>query len=161
MILTISNTSPLLYLHLSGQLELLPKLYGKIITPPAVRKELEQGAAQGVDVPVIESIDWINELSVQSQAILPWVTDLGAGETEAIGLALEHPGSRVILDDQLARHIAKLNNLLITGTLGVLLKAKEKGIIQQLKPIIYDLKSAGMWLDDKIITWILEEAQEN
>ncbi len=159
--LTISNTSPLLYLHLSGQLELLAKLYGEITIPPAVRIELEQGKAQGVDIPPIGKIDWIHELPMQSQAILPLVTDLGAGESETIGLALEHPNSRIILDDQLGRNIAKLNNLIFTGTLGVLLKAKKNRLVQKLKPIIYDLKTAGMWLDDKLINWILEEAQEN
>lgn len=158
--ITICDTSPLLYLHLSRQLEILPQLYGRIIIPPAVRIELKQGAKQGVDVPIVEQIDWILELPLKSQLVLPLVTDLGPGETESIGLELEHPKSRIILDDQLARQFAKLNHLHFTGTLGVLLRAKKEGIVRTLKPIIEDLKNSGMWLDDSLIRWVLEEAQE-
>lgn len=49
--LTISNTSPLLYLHLVRQLDLLPRLYGEVFVPPAVEAELQAGAERGVDVP--------------------------------------------------------------------------------------------------------------
>ena len=155
--LTISNTSPLLYLHQVGQLELL---YDIVIVPPAVKTELEQGKALGVNVPDLSSLSWIQEMAVQSKAVLPLVTDLGAGETEVISLALEHLDSRIILDDQLARYVARLNNLTVTGTLGILLKAKKQGHIQLLKPVINELITSGMWLDTKLVAWILEEAHE-
>ena len=89
------------------------------------------------------------------------VTDLGQGESEAIGLAFEHPGSRLIMDDLLGRRIAKMNNLQVTGTLGVLLKAKKEGFIQQLKPVVYELEEKGMWLDSQLIALLLEAANES
>ena len=46
---TISNTSPLLYLHLVSQLDLLPQLYGQVLIPPAVQAELEAGAQRGIN----------------------------------------------------------------------------------------------------------------
>ncbi len=54
--IVIVNTSPLLYLHQVGHLQLLQQLYGTIIVPPAVPQELEVGKLQGVDVPEINSI---------------------------------------------------------------------------------------------------------
>lgn len=55
----IVNTSPLLYLHQVGQLELLQKLYRQVAVPPAVISELEVGTQQGIDVPKIDYIEWI------------------------------------------------------------------------------------------------------
>jgi predicted nucleic acid-binding protein len=123
--LTISNTSPLLYLNLINRLELLQQMYGEIVIPPAVASELAVGASQGIAVPDPDATPWLHVVAVQSQALIPAMTDLGAGEAEVIGLALENPGSRVILDDQLARRVAALNRLTITGTVGVVLRAKQ------------------------------------
>jgi predicted nucleic acid-binding protein len=111
--LTISNTSPLLYLHLINRLELLKQMYGEVVIPPAVAQELSTGAAQGIPVPNPATITWLRLVPVQSPALIPAITDLGAGEAEVIGLALEHPGSRVIIDDQLGRRIAALQRLTV------------------------------------------------
>jgi len=95
--LTISNTSPLLYLNLINRLELLKQMYGEIIIPPAVASELAVGVSQGIDAPEPKTTPWLRVVPVQSQAVIPVITDLGAGEAEVLGLALENPGSRVIL----------------------------------------------------------------
>jgi predicted nucleic acid-binding protein len=78
--LVIVNTSPLLYLHQVRCLELLRQLYSTITVPPAVPQELEIGKLQGVDVPEVNSIEWIQIRSVASAAIIPAVIDLGQGE---------------------------------------------------------------------------------
>jgi predicted nucleic acid-binding protein len=52
--ITICNTSPLLYLHIVGQLDLLPQLYGQVLIPPAVQAELRAGAQRGVNVPPVD-----------------------------------------------------------------------------------------------------------
>ena len=158
--LTISNTSPLLYLHLINRLSLLQELYDEILIPPAVAAELAVGRNQGISVPDPEQISWLRIKSVNSTGLIPVVTDLGAGEAELIGLALENPGSRVILDDQLGRRIARLNNLKITGTVGVLLKAKELGQLSEIQSVIIALKQAGLWLDDALVDLILKKAGE-
>jgi len=158
--LTISNTSPLLYLHAIGQLELLHKLYQNIIIPTAVQVELATGASQGINVPARLSIDWIHVQSVQIPAMITLITDLGAGESEAIALALENKDSRIILDDYLARRVATLNQIQITGTLGVILKAKQVGHIQAVKPLINDLRHAGLWMSETLIDTALTQAHE-
>jgi predicted nucleic acid-binding protein len=89
--LTISNTSPLLYLHLVKQLDLLAQLYGKVLVPPAVEAELQAGAEQGVDVPQVAALSWLKVTPLASDTSIPLVTDLGRGEAEVIALGLENP----------------------------------------------------------------------
>jgi predicted nucleic acid-binding protein len=158
--LVIVNTSPLLYLHQVGCLELLQQLYGTITVPPAVPQELEVGKLQGVDVPEVNSIEWIQIRPVASATIIPAVIDLGQGEAEVIALGLENPDSLLIFDDSLARRIADLYSLKYTGTLGVLVKAKQAGYVSAVAPVIAMLRSKGMWLTDKIINDVLRFSGE-
>ena len=109
-------------------------MYGEIIVPQAVKKELNVGISLGISLPNLTTYSWMTIRTAQSQAILPLVTELGAGEREAISLATEFQDSLVILDDGLARRYARLLNVSFTGTLGVLLKAKQKGYLAEVTP---------------------------
>lgn len=159
--LTISNTSPLLYLHLIQHLSILQKLYQQVVIPPAVAAELAVGGSQGINVPDPHQIDWFRIEAVQAPQLIPVITDLGAGEAEVIGLALEHPGSLIFLDDQLGRRIARLNGLKLTGTLGIVVKAKQAGHLKEVKPLISALQQAGLWLHHSLIDIVLKQAGED
>ena len=158
--LVIVNTSPLLYLYQVDRLELLQQLYSTITVPPAVPQELETGKLQGVDVPEVNSIEWIQIRPVASATIILAVIDLGQGEAEVIALGLENPGSLLVFDDRLAQRIADLYRLKYTGTLGVLVKAKQSGYLSAVAPVINMLRSKGMWLTDKIISDVLRLSGE-
>lgn len=159
--MTISNTSPLLYLNLINQLELLRRIYRTVIIPPAVVAELAEGSRQGVRVPDPAILPWLQVVPVQSQELIPVITDLGAGEAEVIALALENPGSLVIIDDQLGRRIAGMSRLNITGTLGIIIKAKQLGYISAVKPVIEELRHAGLWLAHELVSAVLSQADES
>lgn len=159
-ILTISNTSPLLYLHLVRQLELLPRLYREVFIPAAVKAELQAGAERGVNVPKIRALPWLKVMPLASDTSIPLVTDLGRGEAQAIALGLENPNSRLILDDTLARRIARLHKLQFTGTVGVIVKAKQAGLLPTVSPVIFALREAGLWLSDLLVTQVLRQAGE-
>src|ERR1700744_800885 len=90
--LVISNTSPLLYLHQVGQLELLPRLYGQVQIPSAVREELRAGAELGVAVPDVGSLDWLRVQPLRDTTLLPVVIDLGSGEHARLLLFLSSAG---------------------------------------------------------------------
>ncbi len=156
----IVNTSPLLYLHQVGCLELLQKLYQNIYLPHAVKEELEVGKNQGIDVPKIDEIAWLKIFSVSSVAVLPTVIDLGRGEAEVIALGIENNNSLLIIDDQLARRIADIYKLKYTGTLGILIKAKQAGYLKSITPIIRELRIKGMWLTDKIVNKAIQLSGE-
>lgn len=136
----ISNTSPLLYLYQVGQLDLLHKLYGWVVVPRAVLEELRVGAERGFATPDIDQIRWLEVREPVDRTLLPMVIDLGPGEAEAIALALESPKHLLILDDALGRRIAHLRALTYTGTLGVLVRAKQEGHLVAVRPVLQALQ---------------------
>ena len=158
--LVICNTSPLLYLHQVGHLDLLARLYGRVQIPPAVQKELLAGAQRGVAVPDISALEWLQVRPLRDTTLLPVVIDLGSGEAEAIALAVAHPGSLLILDDSLGRRIARLNNVTCTGTLGVLVRAKGEGLLPSVSPVIEELRKTTMHLTPALIEMVMKEAGE-
>jgi predicted nucleic acid-binding protein len=158
--LVISNTSPLFYLHRLRHLDLLQKLYERIAVPEAVVNELKAGRDQGEDAPDVADYNWIEVRPVRVPELIRLITDLGPGEAEVLALALEEAGSLVILDDRLAREVAKLQNIRITGTAGVLLKAKHEGHISAVAPLFDKLPQLGFRLGDTVKANILKLAQE-
>ncbi|MBI3015607.1 MAG: DUF3368 domain-containing protein [Candidatus Tectomicrobia bacterium] len=158
--LVIADTSPLFYLNQVGRLDLLRNLYGTIVIPPAVRAELEAGRRAKVEVPNFAALPWIEMRSVQSRALIPAIVDLGAGEAEVIGPGLEYPGSLLILDDSLARRVAALNRLSYTGTMGLLIKAKQGGYLKAVRPLMEEMRGCGLWVSEELVAMVLAQAGE-
>jgi predicted nucleic acid-binding protein len=138
----------------------LQKLYQRITVPQAVADELKAGGDQGEDVPNIREYEWLKVRSVRVPEVITLITDLGAGEAQVLALAIEEPGSLVILDDSLARQIARLRSLRITGTAGVLLKAKHEGHILAVAPLLDRLMQLDFRLSDAVKAKILRLARE-
>jgi predicted nucleic acid-binding protein len=82
------------------------------------------------------------------------------GESSAIALALETPGSAIILDDYKARRIAELLNLTYTGTIGVIVKAKLMGLIPSIKPLLEQIRTTDFRISIEIEIQALKEAKE-
>lgn len=156
----ICDTSPLFYLHRLRQLSLLQKLYQRILVPEAVVTELVTGRIHGEDVPTLTEYDWIETHQVGVREVLPIISDLGPGETEVLILALEAPGSLVVLDDRYAREIATSRNIRLTGTAGILIKAKRAGHLPAVKPLLEELELLGFHLSKAVRRRILVCADE-
>jgi predicted nucleic acid-binding protein len=156
----ISDTSPLQYLFQVSLLELLQKLYQQITIPEAIFKEIEAGRALGIHLPDLTAIPWIQVRQVRDPASYPLAPDLGAGERAVLALAIETADSLALLDDALARRHARLLNIGFTGTLGVLLKAKEQGHLPTLTPVIDEIEALGFRLDSATRTAVLNLARE-
>jgi uncharacterized protein len=156
----VSNTSPLLYLHQLGRLDLLPALYSQVLVPASVVEELAAGRAAGHDVPDIAALPWARVVSSPTLALLALATDLGKGEAEAIAIAHER-NALLILDDGLARRHAKLVGVTLTGTLGVLVKAKTAGHITEVAPVVSRLRELGFRLSDQTRDAVLKLANES
>jgi predicted nucleic acid-binding protein len=156
----IADTSPLQYLHQTDLLDLLPQLYGHVLVPPAVAEELERGVVEGYNVPRAEALSWIEVRSVQSNELVLPNVQLGRGEREAITLATKIPDALAILDDRWARRHARALGIAITGTLGILLKAKQDGLIKTVGPVLERLPMLGFYIDAPTHTLILRLANE-
>jgi predicted nucleic acid-binding protein len=160
MLKAISNTSPLLYLYRIDGIDWLPQLFEEVWIPEAVRNELRAGRGRGYDVPNPEDYPWLNVVNPKSIPSEWLVLDLGPGELAAIALGLENPERIVLLDDLLARRIAKAAGLQVWGTLKVLLEAKSHGLIDTVKPYVSKLSDSGMWISAEIRKRILRLAGE-
>ncbi|MFL6233097.1 MAG: DUF3368 domain-containing protein [Thermoanaerobaculia bacterium] len=156
----IVDTSPLQYLHQLGLLDLLPDFYGEILIPESVVREIAAGHALGVALPELKTFPWIKVRKVAGLAVLPLVSDLGAGEREVLALALEADDPLVVLDDALARRVARRLDLTLTGTLGLLLKAKQAGRIARLQSLLDRLETLQFRLDPETRLSVLRLAGE-
>ncbi len=156
----ISNTSPLQYLHQVGTLFLLPQLFGEIWVPEAVVAEIHAGHNRNVSLPDLGALPWLIVHPVQQRAPLPLVTHLGEGEKEVLALGLELPGSLLLLDDRNARRHAEALGLNVSGTLGVLLLAKERGNLDAVGPVPDRLDALGFRLDGGTRQIVLRLADE-
>jgi len=156
----ILNTSPLQYLFQLQLLDLLPRLYGEALVPTGVVQEVRAGVARGIALPDLSSVPWLRVKPVASPAVLPLAAGLGLGERAVLALALELDDSLVVLDDALARRFARRLNLALTGTLGLLLKAKEIGGIDQVHPYLERLEALGFRLDARTREGVLKVAEE-
>ena len=156
----ICNTSPLQYLHQIGQLELLPALVSRVVVPTAVAEELAEGRRRGLDLPVPEMLPWVELAVPANEQVVRLVADLGPGETEVLLLALEQTDPVVILDDALARRHAEMLGISLTGTLGILLDAKRRGLVPALIPLIDDLQRLGFRLSERTRHAVVRMARE-
>jgi len=155
----VSNTTPIISLLKIGKLSILKELYDEIYVPKEVFNELENGKAKEYYTDLSE-INWINIKEIEDEKSLSYFLDLDKGEAQTIIVANEINAGWTIIDETLGRFHAKNANLKITGTLGVLLKAKESGYIGEIKPLLYQLKDKGIWLSDKLINRVLNLADE-
>jgi predicted nucleic acid-binding protein len=123
----VADTSPINYLVLIDQIDLLVRLYTRILIPPAVLAELKHPLAPK---PVRDWADksprWLEVLSPKTSLILP---KLDLGETEAIALATEVHADVVLIDEQAGRQEAVLRGLKVAGTLSVLDEADQAGLV--------------------------------
>jgi uncharacterized protein len=118
----VTNTSPLLYLHQLGLINLLPQIFQRLVVPSAVIAELAEGQGLGYDVPSPSAFAWV-EIAPPVVPITQAPTGLGPGEREAIALAVTRRSDLILLDDGLARRYASGLGLAVAGTLGVILRA--------------------------------------
>jgi uncharacterized protein len=154
------DTSPIQYLHQTACLHLLPALYSKVVVARAVADEIAVGRGLGVALPDLQGLAWVEIREVANRQPLRFSPDLDLGEKETLALALESRDPLVILDDGLARRPAKLLELPFTGTIGVLLKAKQQALLPRIEPILDQLARLGFRLDPVTRKAALELAVE-
>lgn len=154
MKLVVSDSGPIHYLVLCEVIHILPSLYGQLVIPSSVADELTHAHAPA---PVAA---WIRSLpawaSVQSAREIDAATQLGLGEREAIALARELKATELLVDERLARKVAVQRGLLIIGTVGILEKAAERGLVN-LSDALQKLLRTNFRVDAQVIREALEQ----
>jgi predicted nucleic acid-binding protein len=156
----IVNTSPLLLLAKTGQLDFLRLGGVEVLVPDTVVDEVAAGAEHDSTVEVVRQTGW---LSVMPCPVLPDAVrscKLDPGESSVLALAYGDPGSEVVLDDLAARRAATRLGIPCLGTLGLVLTAKGLGVISEARPLVDQLRRAGLYLDDEFVGEILRRIGE-
>jgi len=158
--LVVVNATPIISLSLTGHLHLLRDLYEEVSIPPAVRAEVLAGGATGVGVLELQQAPWIRTTPLEDPRRADLLVDLDRGEAEVLALAQERSARLVILDERLARRHALRLGLTLTGTVGVFLRAKKGGLIEQVRPLIEKVQQGGIRLSSALIAEALLLAGE-
>ncbi len=158
--LWVVNASPLILLGKIGRVSLLGALADELVVPEAVAREIGAkregerilaeiaslpGARLGPEVPI-------------SPDLTAW--NLGRGESQVLALAATLSSSRAVLDDLEARRCAQSLGLPLIGTLGVVLRAKRRGLLKSARPVIEHLRSVGLYASDQLIEQALAHLGE-
>jgi predicted nucleic acid-binding protein len=128
--LVIADTGPINYLVLIGHIEVLPSLFERVLLPKAVESELaDPGAPSSVRKWIANPPSWLDIVEAPEEAERVSVEGLDAGETAAIALAVSLGGDLLLMDDRRGVAVARGLGLLVTGTLGVLDAAAQRGLL--------------------------------
>ncbi len=159
----VSNTGPLIALAKIGKIELLRNLnYEAVCVPPMVHKEL--WGKTGSEAKAIESafdsfIQIRNPKPPKAHAEMA-IFKLDDGEKQVISLGLSVDDPHLLIDDKAGRHVAESLGLSVIGSAGLLILAKQYGLIDAVLPLIMEIRQKGYWLSDALIESVRKLAGE-
>jgi uncharacterized protein len=142
--IVVSDTSPLTALLTIGQADLLTKLFGDVIIPPAVHAELLRAHH---NLP-----NWLRIHSLRDETKARfYAQSIDRGEAEAIALAEELHADHLLIDERKGRRLAKQQGLPILGLLGVILIAKRAQLVPSARALLEQLNlEAGIYLSEEL-----------
>ena len=155
----IVNNSPLVFLWMLNLLPLLRELYTDVWIPEEVQAEFLRSDTIARRS-TLNNAPWIRTVSLTDPQSTSAYGSLDQGEASVLALAKEHDAHLVIIDEKKAREEAKRIGLPVRGTVGVLLEAKQKGLIDAIKPLLEALRDNSMYLDQSFIDDVLQLAGE-
>ena len=155
----ISNNSPLVALWKLGLLSLLRDLYTEVWIPREVEKEF-LGIEKKSRQETLNKASWIKTIDLTDSESISVYNRLDPDEAAVFALTDDHNPRFVIIDEKKARQEASKIGLPYKGTVGVLLEAKENGLIDEIKPLLIALRQNGMHLKESLIAYALQEAGE-
>ena len=159
--LVVTNSRPVIALAVVGQLDLLGALYGSVLIPGAVWSEVTEVGARRPGAHELASASWVERVDVDPPPDRLLTEELGAGEAEAVTLAVRRGARLLLLDDRRARRIAEIAyGLRVKGAAGVLVAAKRRGLIAAVRPLLEAMRIHGYHLSQRLIDSACREAGE-
>ena len=156
----VCDASALIALSRIDALSLLEQQVTQLIIPDAVYEELSRGKGKRGTKEITQA-GWIQRKTAKDRAYIKQLhQSLHLGESEVIALAKGMGADLVILDDALARKIAEGEGLKVVGLLGILVNAKKKGMIKQIRPLLDALRQEGFFMEDGLYAMLLQKAGE-
>jgi predicted nucleic acid-binding protein len=154
----VSNASPLINLARIGELRLLSELYGELTIPEAVWREVVLEGQGQPGAKAVENAHWIRVQPAENCELTRALRqELDAGEAEAIALAVEAGAEFLLMDERLGRETALHMDVRCVGLIGVLVEAKQKGLINEVRPLLDALRDlAGFWISEVLYQRVIE-----
>lgn len=152
----VMNTTPILALTAAMEnLDVLRFLYKRIIVPFEVAAEIRSGGKDDFGVDAFEKASWL-EIKAEPLVLQPYLQNsLDRGEGAVIQTALQESIALVCIDETVGRRIARLSGLNLTGSIGILLKAKSLGYPLSISEALDRMSSRGIWLSQSVIRFAL------
>lgn len=150
--MVFSNTTPFISLSSVDLLHLLPSIFGEVVVAPSVVEECSEGGR--IFVPELASLPWVKVQPVQSQMQLPALFELDRGERDTLLLAALQTKALVVMDEKLGRNLAEYMGLQVTGTLGVLAKARTQGLIPSFLQAALGMREQGIYFHEGLVNRI-------
>jgi len=157
---SISDSTPLIALARIGELELVRRTLGEVLIPDAVYEEVVEARAEAAGAREVAEATWVRRVSADPAVVAPLLLLVGRGEAEAIALAQAHPGSLLLTDDLKARKVAKSLGVEVQGCLGILQRAKRRGLISEIRPLTARLQSRGWRISERELEEFLRHSGE-
>jgi len=152
----VINTGPLIALIAGyGDLSLLEKIYKRVLVPFEVCREIKAGGNTAFGVKEFVQSDFIEKQSAPLEIVQFLKNSLDLGEASVIQLALNENIFTVCIDEAVGRRIARLNDLCLTGSIGVLLRAKREGFDFSMREAINRMQSNGIYLSKNVVDFAL------
>jgi predicted nucleic acid-binding protein len=159
----VSDTGPIIGLAKIGKIILLKNIADEVIIPPMVYKELfgKTGPESNEIDQALNTFIMVKRDIAVEEATKIELAGLGEGEKQAIELASRLDNDVILLlDDRAGRQVAARLNIFTTGLIGLLLVAKEKGLVESVGTLIKELRNNGYWLSDDIMKTAIKLAGE-
>lgn len=155
----VTNTTPLSALAAAtGSLDVLRSLYTRVVVPYEVAEEIRVGGKDAFGLDVFERASWL-EISHSPVVLPPYLQNsLDRGEASVIQTALQEGIELVCIDEVAGRRIARLSKLSLTGSVGILLKAKSMGYPILIQDAINRMRARGIWLSEGVVRFALEHS---
>lgn len=156
----VINTSPIIALVAAlGDLSVL-QMYREVWVPLEVSEELAARGAARFALSEYQAAHWLHKRT-QPLNIAPHLLNaLDKGEASVVQLALDKNIHTVVIDETAGRRVARLNGLAVTGSIGILLRAKNEGRPFSMREAIDRMQTRGIWLSDRVIAFALTQAGE-
>ncbi len=147
----VVDASPLIFLSQANLLHLLQLVSQQVLVPEVVASEIQAYGLTDVTAQALADTEWLQVVRVPLVPSMIQAWDLGPGESEVLAWAHANPETEAILDDLAGRRCATALGIPVRGTLGIVLLAKQRGEITAARPIVEQLRHAGMYLSDGVV----------
>jgi predicted nucleic acid-binding protein len=156
----VINTSPIIALAAAlGDLSVL-EMYRNVWVRLEVGEELAAGGTARFALAELQAAHWLHKRAHPLSIAPHLLNTLDKGEASVIQLALDDNIHTVVIDETAGRRIARLNGLAVTGSIGILLRAKNEGHPFSMQKAIDRMQARDIWLSDRVIAFALTQAGE-